>query len=228
MRWKISHGHDPSRRPARLSRCSSSSRLQHVRTGNPPSSCRAKACAGELRGSRCGQKKPRAVRLAAAASRTRRSAAAIARRGRCRAVVGQFHRQQQIRFMRAPAIADAEIHRLRAPEQLGVGFLISAGEFVDRPGIAAEREEAPFLRIVIGERNAGIVLDDGGAVGEQEVAHGGEVAGVQQIGRALDQAVAGRERRAEFQEAARPDAGIGKIGREIIQRPFLRRRCRRT
>ncbi len=44
---------------------------------------------------------------------------------------------------------------------------------------------------------------------------------MQQVGRALDQAVAGRERLAEFQEAAALTPRIGKIGREIIQRPFL-------
>ena len=43
---------------------------------------------------------------------------------------------------------------------------------------------------------------------------------MQQIRSALDQAVAGRERRAEFQEAARFHAGVGKIGREIIQGLF--------
>src|ERR1700676_5749887 len=103
--------------------------------------------------------------------------------------------------MRAAAIAGAEIHRLWGSEQFGVGFLIPAREFRDRAGITAEREEPPFLRAVIGEWNAGIVLDNGRAVGEDVVAHGGEIAGMQKIRRALDQAVAGRERRAEFQEA---------------------------
>src|SRR4051812_22514940 len=97
----------------------------------------------------------------------------IGRRGRVRRgrLVGtEFHRQQQIRVMGAPAITDAEIHRLGAAEQLGIGLLIAAGKLADRTGIVAEREEAPLLRIVVAERNAGIVLDDGGAVGEQEVA----------------------------------------------------------
>src|ERR1700744_4040088 len=110
--------------------------------------------------------------------------------------------------MGAPAIADAEIHRLRAAEQLGIGLLIASRKFADRAGIMAEREEVPLLRIVIAERNAGIVLDDGGAVGEQEVTHRGEVAGMQQVGRALDQAVARRERLAKLPEAARPDARV--------------------
>src|SRR6266481_7438500 len=103
--------------------------------------------------------------------------------------------------MRTPAIANAEIDRLAPPEQLGILRLVPSGEFGNRTGIAAERKEPPFLRIIIAKWNAGIVLDDGGAVGEQKVAHRGEIAGVQQIGGALDQAVAERQRPAKFQEA---------------------------
>ena len=84
----------------------------------------------------------------------------------------------------------------------------------------AEREEAPFPGAVIAERNTGIVLDDGGAAGEDIIPDRGEVAGVQQVRRALDQAVARRKRRTEFQETAGPDPGVGKIGREIIQGLF--------
>ena len=57
------------------------------------------------------------------------------------------------------AIADAEIHRLAAPEQRGIGRLVSSGEFVDRAGVAAERKEPPLLPIAISERNAGIIKD---------------------------------------------------------------------
>ena len=63
-----------------------------------------------------------------------------------------------------------------SPEQFGILLLVSSGKFGDRAGVAAEREEPPFPRIVIRQRNAGIVLDDGGAVGEQEIAHSGEIA----------------------------------------------------
>src|SRR3979411_1097064 len=108
--------------------------------------------------------------------------------------------------MRAPAIANAEIHRLAPPEQLGILLLVPSREFGDRTGVAAKRKKPPFLRIVKGERNAGIVLDDGGAVGEQEIAHNGEIAGVQQIGRAFEQAVAGSQRLAKLQEARTPGA----------------------
>src|SRR5487761_2020027 len=114
--------------------------------------------------------------------------------------------------MRAPAITDAEIDRLRPLEQFGIGLLILPREFGDRAGIAAKGKETPLPRAVIGERNPGIVLNYRRAVGENEVAHAAEIAGMQKVRCALDQAVAGRERRAEFQEARRLDAGIGKIG----------------
>src|SRR6266576_2747361 len=123
--------------------------------------------------------------------------------------------------MRTPAIANAEIHRLAPPEQLGILRLVPSREFGNRTSIAAERKEPPFLRIITAERNAGIVMDDGGAVGEQKVAHRGEIAGLQQIGSALDQAVAGRQCPTKFQEARAPHAAVRKIGGEIIKRPFL-------
>src|SRR5690348_6434432 len=63
----------------------------------------------------------------------------------------RLHRQQQVGIVRAPAIADAEIHRLRAPEQRGIGLLVAARKFADRAGIMAEREKVPSLRIVIAE-----------------------------------------------------------------------------
>ncbi len=47
------------------------------------------------------------------------------------------------------------------------------------------------------------------------------MAGMQQIGRALDQAIRGRQSLAELQEAAALHAPVGKIGCEIIQRLFL-------
>src|SRR5579863_1525790 len=121
---------------------------------------------------------------------------------RRRAIVRQADRQQQIRFMRPPAIADSEIERLRALKQDGIRLLILVGEFRDRAGITAEREEAPLPGAVVAKRNSGIVLNDGGAVGENEIAHRREAAGMQQIRRALEQAVAGRKRGAEFQKAA--------------------------
>src|ERR1700722_11798882 len=101
-----------------------------------------------------------------------------------------------------PAITDAEIHRLGTAEQLGIGLLIPAGKLVDRAGVAAERSEAPLLRAVIAERNSGIVLDDGCAFGENEVAHRRKAAGMQKIRGTLQQAIAGGERGTKFQEAA--------------------------
>src|SRR3954470_19558681 len=70
-------------------------------------------------------------------------------------------RQQHVRFEGAPAIADAEIERLAALEQVSISLLVASGKFVDRTGVAAERKEPPFAPIVTGERDAGIILDDG-------------------------------------------------------------------
>jgi len=98
---------------------------------------------------------------------------------------------------------------------IGVAFLISSREFGDRAGIAAEREEAPLLRAVIGQRNSGIVLDDRRAIGEKEVAHRGEVGGIQRYDALLIRLFAGRKRRAKFQESTGLDARIGKIGKSL-------------
>src|SRR5579862_1375319 len=87
---------------------------------------------------------------------------------RRRAIVRQANGQQQVRFVRPPAIADAEIERLCALEQHGIRLLILVGKFADRPGIAAEREETPLPGAVIAKRNSRIVLNDSGAVGENE------------------------------------------------------------
>ena len=139
--------------------------------------------------------------------------------GAC-AVVGQFYGQQQVGFVGSPAIANAEIDRLRAAEQISVDPDSGLGEFGDGPASAGRTEERRAFVGEIDERDAEIVLDEGGAVLKDEVAHGGEVAGMQEVGRALEQAVAGPQCGTELQEAARLDAGIGKIGREIIQRLF--------
>src|SRR5581483_3446828 len=68
------------------------------------------------------------------------------------------HRQQQVGVVGAPAIADAEVHRLGVAEQFGIGLLVASGKFTDRAGIMAEREEVPLLRIVVAQRDSGIVL----------------------------------------------------------------------
>ena len=94
----------------------------------------------------------------------------------------------------------------------------------------AERLQPPFLRIEIGERNAAVVLQDRRAVVEQEIAHLGEAAAVQQIGCALDEAVGGAELVAECQEAAALHAAVGEVGAEVIKRLVGadRRRKRRS
>src|SRR5580704_3743054 len=82
----------------------------------------------------------------------------------------------------------------------------------------AEWLQAPFLRVEIAERNAAVVLDDGGAVIDQEAAHPGEIAAVHQVGRAFEEAVGGAELGAKLQEAGNLHAAVGQIGAEVIER----------
>src|SRR5215475_2454303 len=128
-------------------------------------------------------RKPEETAAALRADRCRRTRASGTRRLLCRRLrrrrgldrqrlIGvEPNREQEIGFIGAPAVANAEIDRLGAPEQLRILRLILARKFRDRAGIAAERKEVPFLRAEIGERNTGIVLDDGRAAREDEVAH---------------------------------------------------------
>src|SRR5262249_45350421 len=71
-------------------------------------------------------------------------------------------------------------------------------------------------RLLAGERNAGIVLDDDGSFDEQEVANDRELARVQEIGGALYKTVSGRQRLAKFQKFTAVNTVVGKVGAEII------------
>ena len=213
MRWKISpHGHDPRQIDLLavialviliVAACfyfdrSHRTAAQHhgLHRAEPERALvDARALSARTRRSRaCGCGGLRLLGARWLRRRRLRSVEAVAS-GRRRLIWPDPHRQQQVRSRGC-----ASDSRCRNPSAArgGTARHRTAGSVPGNspigPSIVAEREEPPLLRIVIAERNAGIVLDDGGAVGEQEVAHRGEVAGVQEIGRALDQAVAGRER----------------------------------
>src|SRR5271165_4039034 len=85
----------------------------------------------------------------------------------CRRLYGE----QQVRLVRVPSVANAEIDGAALPKEDRIFRLIPAGEDPDRAEIVAERLQVPFFGVVVGERDAGIVLDHDGAVGEQEIAH---------------------------------------------------------
>src|SRR6478735_8895312 len=80
------------------------------------------------------------------------------------------------RLASTPAIAKAELNRR------GVALLVNALQLrlvilledINRTDIVAEKTEQPFRGIKGGKRDAGVVLDDGFAVGEEEVAHPAE------------------------------------------------------
>src|SRR5579883_2544663 len=147
-----------------------------------------------------------------------RLARCLARRRRYAGDAGRIlaNGEEQVRLVRPPAVADAEIDRRRAlAEKLGELGLVGVGEDAERLDVAAERLETPFLAIEIRERDAGVVLEQRGAVGDQEFTHLGEAVTVHQVGRALDQAVARRELVAELHEAAAREAVVGQIGAEV-------------
>src|SRR5690242_20137552 len=113
-----------------------------------------------------------------------------------------------------PSIADAEIERTALPEEDRIFRLITSGEHPDRAKVTAERLKVPLPRVVIGQRDARIVLDHHRAVGEQKLAHFRKAARMQEVRGALDEAVAGRERLQELQELAAAHAVVGNIGAE--------------
>src|SRR5258706_31850 len=83
------------------------------------------------------------------------------------------------------------------------------------PAFAAQ---APLVVLESADGRARVVLENVHAVGLKEVADAGEWAAMQQIGSALDEAVAGRELLAERQEAALCHAVVGEVGIEIVER----------
>src|SRR5262245_30973778 len=128
--------------------------------------------------------------------------------------------EHQVRLAGAPLVADAEIERPRSAvvEQRLEPRLIPAREHRDRARVAAVRLQRPGVVLEVGDGDAGVVLQDVRAAAQHELAHAGEAAAVQEIGGALDEAVAGPKRLAEPQEAALGHAVVGEIGAEVIER----------
>src|SRR5262249_31425244 len=137
-------------------------------------------------------------------------------------------RGQEIGLAGGRAIADAEMDRawIAAREQCRERGLVVLRKHLDRAEISAERLQLPLLPVEEVDRDSRIVLQDRGAIRQQELADLGEVALVHQIGRALDQTVDWGEPFAEFEKAAAADGVIGEIGAEIIERlrPAVRAR----
>src|ERR1700674_1039371 len=102
--------------------------------------------------------------------------------------------EQQIRFIRSPAIPDPELDRQRVAflEKLRQLRLIKLPEKADRTDIPAERVELP-VPVETAHRDAGIVLEHDPAALQEEIAHDRKIAGVQEIECALDKAVRGAQ-----------------------------------
>ena len=96
--------------------------------------------------------------------------------------------------------------------------LIGAPKYGNGADIASEWLEPPLFRVEIIERNAAVVLKNRCAVVEKEAAHLREAAAMQEIGRALDEAVGDAELVAERQEATPLHAVVGEVGAEIVKR----------
>ena len=90
-------------------------------------------------------------------------------------------------------------------------MLVKLGQFrlmmlfknLDRSGVVAENPEVPFVAVEIGDRNAGIILNDGLAVIEKEIADTIETVFEHQIGRRFQDAAANTEMVAKTKKPGR-------------------------
>src|SRR6185437_961917 len=85
------------------------------------------------------------------------------------------------------------------------------------------KTHVPAALLEVAEGNAGVVLDDERAVGEEEIADRGKAVAVHEIARRLEQADAGTVTLAEGEEGA-VAAAVGQVGLEVIERLLLARR----
>ena len=84
-----------------------------------------------------------------------------------------------------PAIAEVEIDRRRSAlvENFFELRLIVLFEDFNRADVIAEDADVPFVAVKVGDRNARVILHDGAAVSENEIADAIEPAFEHQIGR---------------------------------------------
>ncbi|MFN9940965.1 MAG: hypothetical protein ACK56I_15955, partial [bacterium] len=94
--------------------------------------------------------------------------------------------------------------------------LVVFGEDFQRCRIAAEIHDAPIARVQDGERDARVVLHDGRAVPEEEVADGGEAAAVHEVRCGFEVAGGASARRQPVEDSGlgfeRP---VGEIGLQV-------------
>ena len=81
--------------------------------------------------------------------------------------------------------------------------LVMLFENIDWSDVVAENPDVPFVAVEIGDRNAGIVLNDGLAVIENEIADPTETVFKHQIGRGFQDATTDTEMVAKTEKAGR-------------------------
>src|ERR671922_2440670 len=87
----------------------------------------------------------------------------------------------------------------------------------DRADVIAEDANVPFVAVEVSDRNAGVVLHDGRAMAENEIADAIESAFEHEIRRSFEKTRADAEVIAKFQETARTETAVGNVGREIVK-----------
>src|SRR6266496_929655 len=99
--------------------------------------------------------------------------------------VSAARRHDEVALFVIPAVAEVEFdwRRIALLEDLPQFRLVVLFENLDRADVIAEDADVPFVVIEIGERNAGVVLHDGLAMIENEIANAVEALFKHQIGR---------------------------------------------
>src|SRR5881396_2936316 len=103
----------------------------------------------------------------------------------CSPLASAARRHDEVALFVIPAVAEVEFNRRRIAllEDLPQFRLVVLFENLDRADVIAEDADVPFVAIEIGERNASVVLHDGLAMTENEIANAVEALFKHQIGR---------------------------------------------
>src|SRR5690606_35650995 len=105
----------------------------------------------------------------------------------------------------------------RGAEELGKPPLVVVREDRDRPEIAAVRAKLPLIPLEVGDRNAGVVLEQALRTLEKVRAHIRERIAVQQIGGTFDERVAGLHGLRKGLEATPAPTAIGEIRLHVVE-----------
>lgn len=112
-----------------------------------------------------------------------------------------------------PAVADAEGERggFLGGGEVGEFLLGKLFEGGDGAVVGAEEAEGPIARGEVVHGDAGVVLEEGCGLGEEELAAGVEAAGEHEVGGGLEEAAGGAEGGAPGEEAAVGEGVVGEV-----------------